>query len=391
MFKPDMLRNKIFNNKKILATLFIIVPLFIAIKYTFFEDANNYSIFFYSIRHLIEGTSLYGDYPNEYFDYYLYSPTFGVIFSPILLLPYSLGLFIWPFLFTGIWVLAVYKMPLDDKQKIFAWWFGIQELLTAVDQVQTNPLIAAIPLFAFFCINRGSVFWAAFFIILGFYVKVYSLVTAALFIVYPSKPRFLISLVFWLVSFALLPLLFTSPDKLTWQYHKWIERLTLKSEHAHLYNVSIHRIVNQAISPNISSAAIIGAGIALFCSVFIHIRRHADLHFRMLLLASILIFQVIFNPVSESATYITAITGVIVWWLYCPRTPGDWFLVVFCYIFTVMGPTDLMPRYIRKQFIEPYVLKALPVVLIWFRILYLMHFPDKAKAFIEKQVSSYGK
>jgi hypothetical protein len=391
MYSPPAIIESIFQRKKLVLVLFIIAALFVSIKYTFFAEINNYTIFYYSLRHLIDGKNLYAAYPQEYFDYFLYSPTFGAIFSPILILPYKLGLFIWPFLFNGIWVLGVNKMPWNDKQKMFAWWFGIQELLTAIDNIQTNPLIAAIPLFAFIAMEKGKPFWAAFFIILGFYVKIYSLVTAALFIVYPHKGRFILSLIFWFVIFSLLPLLFTSPSTLALQYQFWIERLFQKSDHDHMTNISIHRIINQAISPDIPPSAIIGAGIVLFCSVFIHLKRYREQHFRMLLLASILIFHVIFNPVSESATYITAVTGVIVWWLYCPKNKFDWFLIIFCYIFTVMGPTDLMPRYIRKEFIEPYVLKALPVVLIWFRVLYLMHFPSNKLSSFNTSKTDYGK
>ena len=294
-----MLQQKIFSNKKLLTFLFIVIALFIAVKYAFFEIANNYTIYFYSLRHLVNGESLYAAYPEVYFDYYLYAPTFPVIFGPVFLLPYKLGLFFWPVLFAGFWVLAVHKMPLGDKQKLFAYWFGIQELLTAIENVQTNPLIAAIPLFAFACMEKGKVFWAAFFIILGFNVKIYSIVTGALFIVYPQKVKFIFSIVFWFLVFTLLPLLVTTPAKLIWQYQLWIERLAAKSDHDQVTNVSIHRIINQLISPNISSNAIIAIGILLFCSVFIHIKRYKEIYFRLLLLASILIFQVIFNPVSE--------------------------------------------------------------------------------------------
>lgn len=374
MNKLASLHHKIFDNKRIVFILFIIISLFVAIKYTFFTDPNNYKIFFYSIRHLINGVSLYADHPTEYFDYYLYSPSFGIVFSPVLLLPYKVGLFIWPFVFTALWVLAVHKMPWTHKQKMFAWWFGIQELLTAIDNVQTNPLIAAIPLFAFACMEKKKVFWAAFFIILGFYIKVYSLITGALIIIYPNKGKFLLSLAFWFIVFALLPLLVTSPEKLLWQYQLWFDRLFQKSEHDHMTNLSLHRIINQTISTAIPPSAIIGTGMLLFGSVLVHVKEYTKTNFKMLFLASILIFHVIFNPVSESATYITAVTGVIVWWLYCPKNHFDWFLIFFCYLFTVMGPTDLMPRFLRKHVIEPYALKAVPVVLIWFRILYLMHF-----------------
>ena len=357
--------------------LFFIISLYCAVKYVFFNTSNNYSIFYHSLQHLVNGESLYTSYPDVYFDHFLYAPAFPVIFAPIFLLPYKAGLFLWPFLFAFIWAYGVYKMPWDGKQKVFAWWFGIQELLTSLDNSQTNPLIAAIPLFAFICMEKGKVFWAAFFIILGFNVKIYSLVAAALFVVYPGRIRFLGSLLFWATAFAILPLLATSPAKLVWQYKLWIEELFTKTDHDRIKNVSIHRMVFQFISTRISPFQVISFGVLLFCSVFIHKKRFNQEIFKMLLLSSILIFHVIFHPAAESATYITAVTGVIVWWLYGPRNKIDWFLVLFCYLFTIMGPTDLMPRYVRKQLIEPYVLKALPCVLIWFRVIYLMHFPGK--------------
>ncbi|HEX8277186.1 MAG TPA: hypothetical protein VF540_00770, partial [Segetibacter sp.] len=143
------MKKKVFDNQKLLTFLFFIIALFCAVKYAFFKVANNYTIFYYSLRHLHSGQSLYEAYPSQYFDHFLYAPAFAIVFAPIFILPYKLGLFFWPFLFTALWVVAIYKMPWTNKQKLFAGWFGIQELLTAIDNSQTNPLIAAIPLFAF--------------------------------------------------------------------------------------------------------------------------------------------------------------------------------------------------------------------------------------------------
>lgn len=364
----------VFYNEKLLFLLFGLICVFVSIKYVFFDISNNYSIFYYSLQHLKNGESLYTEYPNIYFDHYHYAPTFATLFSPIFLLPYKLGLFIWSFLFTGIWVYAVYKMPFNHKQKIFMYWFCIQELLTSIDNSQTNPLIAAIPLLAFICFEKNKSFWAAALIILGFNIKIYSLVAAALFLLYPNKLKFIASMLFWAIVMAVLPLIFTSPEKLIWQYELWFNQLFIKSDHDKWLNQSIHRLVHLIVSPNLTNTTIIGVGVLLFCTVYIQIKNYGKENFKMLLLASILIFHVIFNPAAESATFIIAITGVGVWWLYSPKTKIDLILIVGTYFFTTVSPTDLVPKTIQKGFIGPYVLKALPCVLVWFRILYLMHF-----------------
>ncbi|WP_420149750.1 glycosyltransferase family 87 protein [Spirosoma sp.] len=362
-----------FSNYRVIFGLYFLVTLFVSIRVVFVDGSNNYQIFYYSLDHLIHGKSLYTVYPDEYTDHYHYAPTFAALFSPVFSLPYSLGLFLWHFLFAGIWVLAIYRMPFTHQQKVFAYWFGLQELFTSLVNSQTNPLIAAIPLFAFISFEKRQPFWAAFFIVLGFNIKIYSLVAGALFILYPQKIRFLISCLLWGVVLGLLPLIFTPFDKLLWQYDLWINQLFIKSDHDKWGNTSIHRLVHTFISPDVATPVIIGAGVILFCTVYAQFRRFTDTTFRLLMVASTLIFQVIFNPVAESPTYITAVTGVLIWWFCSPQTVLDRVLLIACLIFTIFSPSDLFPVFLREQFVKPYVLKALPCVLIWFRVIYLMH------------------
>ncbi|HEX8332499.1 MAG TPA: glycosyltransferase family 87 protein [Segetibacter sp.] len=381
-------RFAIFKNYKFLFIVFLLAAVFIGIQQTFLHESNNYRIFFYSLKHLYQNTNLYAAYPAEYYDFFLYSPSFPLIFSPFFLLPFKTGCFIWHLLFAAVWVLSVYKMPLHSDKKVFMYWFGFQELLTALGNSQTNPLIAAIPLFTFICFKKGKPFWAAFFIVLGFEIKIYSLVSGALFLAYPQKGKFILSGLFWLLIFTLLPLLIISPSDLLLQYQFWGDRLFEKTAGDKNVSLSVHRIISQAFSPNISPLVIVASGILLFCSVFIYTKVLNNEKFRMLLLASVLIFQVIFHPAAESASYITAVTGVMIWWLYCPKTTLDYILVIACFILTVMGPTDFVPRYIKEYFVLPYALKAWPCVLIWLRILYLMHveqFANNKLAFVENE------
>lgn len=363
----------IFRDFRFLFSVYALLALLASVKVTFLEGSNNYSIFYHSLYHLLDGKSLYAEYPTQYSDHYHYAPTFAALFAPVFALPYSLGLFVWQPLFAAVWVYAIYRLPLTPTQKVVAYWFALHELFTSLVNSQTNPLIAAIPVFAYLCFEKRQPVWSAFFIVLGFNVKIYSLVGAGLFLLYPQKGRFIAAMIGWSLVLGLLPLLLTSPDSLLMQYDLWIKQLLIKSDHDKWANTSIHRLIHVFISPNISTTAIIGAGVALFCTVYLQIKRYGERTFRLLLLASVLIFQVIFNPVSESPTYITAVTGVLCWWFVSPQTWLDRTLLISCFVLTVMSPSDLFPAGLRNQFIIPYGLKALPPVLIWFRALYLMH------------------
>ncbi len=368
-------RKPIFSDYRFIFGIYGVLTLYVSIKSVFFERANNYRIYYYTLEHLRNGQNMYALYPDQYQDHNHYAPTFGALFSPIFALPFGLGLFIWHFLFAGVWLYAIWRFPFTHRQRVFAYWFGMQELYTSLVNSQTNPFMAAIPLLAFVCFERKQVFWAAFFLIVGFNIKIYGLVGAGLFLLYPQKGRFLLSMVFWGVALALLPVLFTTPDKLVWQYQQWIDELLIKSDVDKWVNQSIHRLVHQLISPDISGTVIIGLGVLAFCATYLNVKRFKEPQFRWLMVASILIFQVIFNPVAESPTYITAVTGVIIWWLVCPQTWLDRALLIACFVLTILSPTDLFPKYLRDTFTKPYVLKALPCVLIWFRILFLMAGP----------------
>ena len=368
-------KHPLFSNTRFIMGVYAALALLASIKLVFFEGSGVYSIFYYSLSHLLEGKSLYAAYPAEYSDHYHYAPTFATLFAPIFALPYSVGLFIWQPLFTAVWFYAIYKMPFTHRQKVFAYWFCLQELFTSLVNSQTNPLIAALSLFTFLSFESRKPIWAAFFIVLGFNIKIYSLVAGALFLLYPQKLRFLAYALGWGVVMALIPLLLTPPDKLLWQYDLWVQQLLIKSDVDKWLNLSIHRLVHQTLSPDISTSAIIGAGVLLFCTVYIHIRRFTEPTFRLLMVASVLLFQVIFNPVSESPTYITAVTGVMCWWFCCPQNWLDRTLLIACFVFTVLSPSDIFPTSLRELLVKPYVLKALPCVLIWFRVIYLMHIP----------------
>jgi hypothetical protein len=123
-------------------------------------------------------------------------------------------------------------------------------------------------------------------------------------------------------------------------------------------------------SLNVNKTVVNLAGMALFCLPLLRIKQYGNFVFRALMLASVLIWVVIFNHRAESPTFIIAIAGVAVW--YYLQAPGklNYVLLVLAFVFTTLSPTDLFPKFIRDNYFWPYVVKVVPCILIWGKIIY---------------------
>jgi hypothetical protein len=117
------------------------------------------------------------------------------------------------------------------------------------------------------------------------------------------------------------------------------------------------------------------AGVVLFCLPLLLYRQYSQYTFRLLLLASVLIWVVIFNHRAESPTFVIAVSGVALW--YFAQTPKteNLVLLLLTLIFTVLSPTDLFPATVRTEWFTPYVVKAVPCILVWGKLTYDMLVP----------------
>jgi hypothetical protein len=122
---------------------------------------------------------------------------------------------------------------------------------------------------------------------------------------------------------------------------------------------------------------------SLFFLPLLRIKQYKYRAFRYTLLASVLLFTVLFSTGSESSTYIIPFIGVAIWYATVPWQRGKWdiFLMVFVFIVSSMSSSDLFPRFIKKELIQPYALKALPCAIVWLQLIYEMckrnYAPDK--------------
>lgn len=354
------------------------------------NKCNNFLIFRYVFWHAWNGTSLYAPYPEEYHDVNHYGPFFSVVVAPFAVLPQYLGVLLWVIALSMFLYVAIRKSQFTKYQQIFILWFCAHELLTAIFMQQFNIAIAAVILLSYYCIEKEQDFWAAFFIMLGTFVKLYGIVGLAFFFFSRHKGRLVLSLVFWAVVMFAAPMVFHGPDYLIGQYQEWYESLSSKNAEnmfSTTTNVSILGMIRKISQcATYSDIWIILTGLVMFALPYLRISQYKYIAFRQTLLASVLMFVVLFSTGSESSGYITPFVGIAIWYTAVPwqRTKWDVALMVFAFILSSMSPSDLFPAYIRNTWVKPYALKALPIAIIWLKLCYEMYVRD----YSEKPVAS---
>lgn len=363
-----------FKNPKTLSYLWLLVlPLVASVKYVYISP-NNYIIFRQVFWHTIHKLPLYIPYSSEYYDLNHYGVLFSAVIAPFALPPVWPGLLLWLAALSALLYFAVKNLPRANY--LFIYWFCANELLTALFMQQFNVAIVACILLSFLFIEKEKDLWAAFFILLGTFVKLYSIVGLAFFFFSKHKVKFIISLAGWSVVFFILPMLYTSPHYVISQYIAWASDLSAKNQQnmfSQGTNVSLLGIVRKISGiATYSDSYLIGAGILLFMLPYLRFKQYAHLAFRYFILASSLLFVVLFSSGSESSGYITALVGVAIWYTAAPwkRSKWDVALMVFVFVVSSLSPTDIFPRYFRNVWIIPYALKALPCVLVWFKLTY---------------------
>jgi hypothetical protein len=185
----------------------------------YMTEYNNYLIFKYSYFHLIDGVNLYALDAAHHWDFYKYSPTFALLMGSMAYLPDVLGLSIWNILNAIAVFYAIRMLPFKEKTQVLLLWFVAMELLTAMQNDQSNGLMCGMMMAAYGCMKHNKPWWATLWLVLAAYIKVYSVIGFCLFLFFDGKLKFILYAILWTVVFAALPLLVTPLHTLIWQYH----------------------------------------------------------------------------------------------------------------------------------------------------------------------------
>jgi hypothetical protein len=346
---------------------------------------NNYVIFRQSFFHLVGHQELYTQYLAEHWDYFRYSPSFALAFGAFAWTPDLLGLLLWNTLNAAVLFLGWMALPIrlpslplrpgkpdptgyEARVRLAAAWFVAVEVMTALQNAQSNVLIAGLLLLAFGFFERRRMALASLMIVVAAFTKLFGLVAFSLFLLYPEKGKFILFSALWGFVVGLLPLVVVSPAELMSLYESWWRLLSM--DYAGSSGLSVMAWLQSWFHLNPPRTIVTLAGIALFCWPLMFSERHRDLNFRLLFLCSVLIWVVIFNHKAESSTYVIAMCGVALWFFTREATPVNIALVSLAFVFTSLSPTDVFPRSFNESFLVPYAIKAVPCILIWATLTY---------------------
>jgi len=345
---------------------------------------NNFLIFRGVFWHTWQQVSLYASYPAEYWDVNHYGPLFSLVIAPFAVVPEWLGLSLWCVALSLFLYVAIRRSGMTKRQQLFVLWFCAHELLTALYMQQFNIAIAAIILLAFFLIEQERDTEAAFLIVLGTLVKLYGVVGLAFFFFSKHRVRLVLSLIGWGVMLFAAPMLISSPEYVMGQYQEWYTCLMEKNGEnldSIAQNISLLGMVRRISGVmTYSDLWLIIPGLLLFGIPYLRFSQYKNMAFRQTLLASVLMFVLLFSTGSESSGYIIAFVGIVIWYTAAPWQRNGWdiALLVFAFVLSSLSPSDLFPATIRKEWVQPYALKALPVTLIWLKLCYEMYTKDYA-------------
>ena len=373
----------VLNNKPFILTLWFGLSLFAVIKGVLINDGtthnyNNYIIYKHNFLNLIQQHSLFGLQPEYYFDLNHYGPVFALIIAPFSFLPDKIGVILWVFFNAWILFKAVMMQPIKQSGCLIILLINANSMMGSSGNTQVTPLITALIIFSFIFIRNKQDFWAALAIVLGTAIKLYGVVGLAFFFFSDNKLKLILSILFWSAVLFVLPMLFSSPSFIITTYHDWYPDLQAKN----IANVTSHRaymcVMGMITSifglKSLSNLFVLIPALFIFGLSYLKIKYRNNVHYQLLMLASVLIFTVIYSSGSESPTYIIAFIGVAIWFvnLQRPIRAFEWFLLIFALLITSFSNSDLIPRYIRVNYIMPYALIAMPCLMIWLKIIYEM-------------------
>lgn len=383
---------KIVTHRKFILTLYILFALGAGIQSLMlspktvgggnieYTNYNNYVIFSQSFHHLKNNLDLYVLYPEEHWDLFKYTPTFSAFFGFFTLFPDWLGVNLWNLLNALVLFLAIYYLPrLNNIQKGWVLLIVLLELMGSLMGEQSNALIAGLLVFSFGLLENKRYLIASLCIVLTVFIKLFGVVGFALFLFYPQKWKLALYSMGWTLIMLLIPFIFIGYD----QYLNLISSYgnMLNDDHMISNGFSVMGWLNSWFSLNVSSLTVVLTGAGIFLIPLAKIRAYKSFSFRYLTLTSILIWIVIFNHKAESPTFIIAMTGVALWFFNGEKNPMNIVLLALALLLVSFSSTDLFPSNLRKGFIQPYAMKALPCILIWTKIIYDMMLlkPDQSK------------
>ena len=297
------------------------------------------------------------------------------LYCLVYLLISLIGFTLWSLLNALLLFYAIKYLPhIDDKKKNAILLFSLFELVTSLQNAQSNGLMGGLLIFTFGFLESKKYWLATLCIVCSIFIKIFGGVAFILFIFYPEKWKLILYSIFWTLVFFFLPLLVVSQDQLHFLYERWWILLGL--DHAASNGLSVMNWLYTWFHLNIQKNIILLVGMIILLLPLLRIKQYKNYLFHITMLASVLIWIVIFNHKAESPTFIIAFSGVAIWFFSTKRKSLDLILFMVAFVFTALSATDVFPATIRTHYFVPYIIKVVPCIVVWIKIMYELLIDD---------------
>jgi hypothetical protein len=279
---------------------------------------NNFLIFRTATEHLLRGSDLYVAYPARNFDLFKYSPTFALAFWPFAALPVLPALLLWNSASAWFFARSLRAVIPDAAGQIFAGLMLLWPFLTQLWGGQTNALVAALMIMAVVAMDKHRPEAAALAITAGAAIKLFPLAVAPLAMTQGRRGRFLLAALLSGILFILAPLVAVTPHTLAAEYSSWYRIETVDSLDR---GYSVMGVLHEWLGLDWPNWPIQLAGTAiLLLPLLVRRKEWSERVFRRQMLASVLIYVVLFNHQAEYESYLIAAAGLVIWFLWSRRT-----------------------------------------------------------------------
>jgi hypothetical protein len=352
--------------------IYVLSAIGVGIQRTLFSPENNFLILRTASKHLITGQDLYAAYPAIHADFFKYSPTFAFLWAPFALLPPVPGYICWAVACVVTLYFAITR-ALPPAQATVALALSWLAVFGDIQRSQSNALCAGLIIFAWASFEYEGQWRAAIAIAAATFVKLFPLAAVVIALFHPRRVRFGAIFALVVAVGAALPLLVTSRAQLAAQYASWYAIETHDAAALARYGtggadlyaglMGQFRVWWGVEWPHWPTQ-LIGV-LILLAPLALQRGRYASKQFRVLFLASVLVFCVLFNHQAESPSYSIAMIGTSIWFAVSERVWWRTALMAAAFIIVNLASTDLMPRTWYREYYVPYLVKTIPLIPVW--------------------------
>ena len=345
--------------------------------------SNNFKVFKFSFFHLIHHQPLYTTGLGDHLDLFQYHPVFALLFAPISLLPAPIDLFVWLFGSTIAFLWILTRLGLDKRWVVWVTLLSLFELSKNILYAQTNICATTIMLLSFSLFERQKNTKAAISSVLNFCIKGFGGITGLLAVLYPKSERSIVQGLVFLGLFSLTPLCTLNLSELIKHYADWFNLMSsnVVTEPYSLVSFLTGTLsFSRTIEPYVMVFGILL--LLVYWLLLLLSRNELRREHRAYFLSFLLLWVVIFNRAAESATYIMASTGLLIWYFFHRQngtvTKKMTFSFILCFYWVAVNCSDLSIPYL-KAFDKVYYLRPVFALL---PMLWMLK--DAFKFFVEK-------